>query len=260
MIVRAGITLTPEISSTDSSESSPAAIASLRSSTVSLRDFARIHHVWVVPLRLGQQLRRDRARDTASKEDCKHPAHPSAKRPLTTDGRKPRTPQHRRRAQVLAELIERERRDDGARLARRGAHAMRRRAEARGEDLGGVDVRCRVGAKVEEELEEGEADDEARGAEAAELAREDREEERGHEEPLRLDPLAPQLLDRQHRRVVPWHEPQRGDDQVPDGDFEEPVPGGPVGAVEPDLLEDDVLVEVDAVEPGVDGRCECAVQ
>ena len=50
---------------------------------------------------------------------------------------------------------------------------MREGAEAGGEHLGGVAVRGRVGAKVEEELEEGEADDEACGWEGVEGAGED---------------------------------------------------------------------------------------
>ena len=44
------------------------------------------------------------------------------------------------------------------------------------------------------------------------------------------------------------YESERGDDDVADRDLEEARPGRAGGAVEPDLLEDDVLVEVDAVE------------
>ena len=84
-----------------------------------------------------------------------------------------RTPEHGGRADVLGQAVERERGDDRAGLAARGGHAVCGRAEAGGEDLGGVAVGGRVGAEVEEELEEGEADDEACGWEGVEGAGED---------------------------------------------------------------------------------------
>ena len=50
---------------------------------------------------------------------------------------------------------------------------MRGRPELGGEHFGGVCVCRRVRAKVEEELEEGEADDEGHRAQPVEVARED---------------------------------------------------------------------------------------
>ena len=73
-------------------------------------------------------------------------------------------------------------------------------------------------------------------------------EERGHEEALDLDPLAAEVLDAEDRDVVPGDEAERGDDEVADADLEEALPGGAAAPVEADLLQDDVLVEVDAVE------------
>ena len=149
------------------------------------------------------------------------------------------------------------------------------RTEGEGEE---GDVR--VGAEVEEELEEGEAHDERGRAQLVEVAREDahydarthtvsqpnpsnkrqmREqceraltEQRSKQKSLNLYPLPPQLLNRQDRHIIPGHEPERRDDQVPDADLEQAVPRAALGAVEPDLLQDDVLVQVDAVEGDVE--------
>lgn len=81
-----------------------------------------------------------------------------------------RTPQNGRRADGLAELVERERRDDGARLSARGGHAVCGSPELGREHFGGIAVCCsvnagsdgllrrakgnclRVGTKIEEEL------------------------------------------------------------------------------------------------------------
>lgn len=77
-------------------------------------------------------------------------------------------------------------------------------------------------------------------------------EERREEEALDLDPLAAELLDREDGHIVPGDEPERRDDQVPHPDLEQLVPRGPGLAVEPDLLQHDVLVEVHAVERDVE--------
>ena len=79
-------------------------------------------------------------------------------------------------------------------------------------------------------------------------------EQRRHQKALRLNPLPTQLLHCEDCSVVSWYESEDGDDDVPDGDFEEAVPGCAGGPVEADLLEDDVLVEVDAVEAEVGGE------
>ena len=131
----------------------------------------------------------------------------------------------------------------------------------------------RICAEVEEELEEGEADDKGRGAQGVELAREDpdcknrsaaatdisqkpaqkiRTEQSGEKEALNLDPLAAQLLDGEYGDVVPGDEAQGGDDEVADRDLEEALPGLAALAVEADLLQHDVLVQVDAVEGDVE--------
>ena len=54
-----------------------------------------------------------------------------------------RTPKHSRRPDLLAQRVERETGHDGARLAERGADAVRRRAEARREDFCGVQLMAR---------------------------------------------------------------------------------------------------------------------
>lgn len=45
------------------------------------------------------------------------------------------------------------------------------------------------------------------------------------------------------------YESQRRNNQIPGADFEQPIPLGSTLSIEPDLLEDDVLVEIDTVEP-----------
>ena len=103
----------------------------------------------------------------------------------------------------------------------------------------------RVSAEIEKELEEGEADDKGGRAQAVELASEDpdcknrsaaatdisqkpakkiRTEQSGEKEALDLDPFAAQLLDGEDGDVVPGDETERGDDQVPDADLEQPRP------------------------------------
>ena len=67
-------------------------------------------------------------------------------------------------------------------------------------------------------------------------------EERGEEEALDLDPLAPEVLDGEARGVVAGDEPERGDDQVADADLEEALPRRAALPVEADLLQHDVLV------------------
>lgn len=97
---------------------------------------------------------------------------------------------------------------------------------------------------------------------------------------MHLNPLPAEDFDREHADVVAWsergvsvsinendifgerklkrrsekdekltrHEPKRGDDQVSRRDLEELRPRRALAAIEPDLLEDDVLIEVDPVE------------
>lgn len=48
--------------------------------------------------------------------------------------------------------------------------------------------------------------------------------------------------------LLTGHETQGRDDDVPGGDFEQLLPRSAGLAVEPDLLQDDILVQVDAVE------------
>ena len=74
--------------------------------------------------------------------------------------------------------------------------------EARREDLGGINVCCRVGAEIEEELEESEEDDEGDFAECVELAGENSEEEGAGEETLDLDPFATEPFDGECRDIV----------------------------------------------------------
>ena len=134
---------------------------------------------------------------------------------MTEEGER-RTPEDRRRANRLAQLVERERRDDRAGFSGRSGDAVRGRAELGGEHFCGVRVRRRVRAEVEEELEEGEADDEGHRAQFVEVACEDadcgserseevegnkgevravrRTEERLKEESLDLDPLPTEPL------------------------------------------------------------------
>ena len=73
-------------------------------------------------------------------------------------------------------------------------------------------------------------------------------EERLEEEAHDLDLLAAELLDGEHGHVVAGDEAERGDDEVAGRDLEEARPGVAALAVEADLLEDDVLVQVDTVE------------
>lgn len=82
-------------------------------------------------------------------------------------------PEHGGRTDLLREGVERKRRDDRAGLTARGGDTVRECAETSGEDLGGVAVRRRVRAEVEEELEEREAHDERDLGEGVEAARED---------------------------------------------------------------------------------------
>ena len=68
--------------------------------------------------------------------------------------------------------------------------------------FGGVTVRRRIRPKVKEELEEREAHYKLHRRKGVELAREDREEERGDEEALDLDPFPAEDLDREEGCVV----------------------------------------------------------
>lgn len=58
------------------------------------------------------------------------------------DGKERRTPEDGGRADVLAELVERERGDDRASFAGGGGHAVCCSAELRGEDFCGVALGC----------------------------------------------------------------------------------------------------------------------
>ena len=113
------------------------------------------------------------------------------------------------------------------------------------------DKDARVGAEVEEELQEGEANYERSCAQAVEHAGHDAQEQRLHEEAHNLDRLASESLDGEHSNVVAGDETQGGNDNVADGDLPEALPGCASLAIEADLLEYDVLVQVDAVESNV---------
>lgn len=67
----------------------------------------------------------------------------------------------------------------------------------RWEELGRIDVRCRVCTEVEKELEESENDDEGDCTERVELAGEDTEKQSTHQEALDLDPFAAKPFDRE---------------------------------------------------------------
>ena len=69
-----------------------------------------------------------------------------------------------------------------------------------------------------------------------------------------LDPFPTELLDGEDRDVVAGNKAKRSDDEVADADAEEPVPRRAIAAVEANLLEDDVLVQVDAIEPAQSRR------
>ena len=75
-----------------------------------------------------------------------------------------------------------------------------------------------------------------------------RTEESSEQEALNLDPLAAELLNCEDGDVVSGHETESSDDDVADTDLEELVPGSTSLAVEANLLEYDVLVQVDTVE------------
>lgn len=86
-----------------------------------------------------------------------------------------------------------------------------------------------------------------------------RTEKGGHEEALDLDPLAAKLLDGEDGDIVSGDEAERGDDEVANADAEEPVPRRAGVTVKADLLQHDVLVQVDAVEPVQPITCEFGV-
>ena len=79
-----------------------------------------------------------------------------------------------------------------------------------------------------------------------------RTEQRGEQEALDLDPFTAELLDGENSGVVPRDEAERGDDDVAGADLDEALVGRAVLAIEADLLQDDVLVEVDTVEGDVE--------
>jgi len=127
-------------------------------------------------------------------------------------------------------------------------------AYAGGEDFGGDNEGGRIRAKVEEELEEDEARDETARVllERVVLARHDRKDNRVHRKPHNLDLLAPQVFDREQRKVVAREEPAHGDDDVRDALLPEELPGV-LGVGEPERGDEDGLVEGDAVEDEVGG-------
>lgn len=106
--------------------------------------------------------------------------------------------------------------------------------------------------RTETHLQKRKTNDKPHRTQTLKLPRKYREKEGRHQKPLRLYPLPTQPLDRQHRRIIPGYEPKSSDDKVPDGYLEEPGPGRAGVAVEAYLLEDDVLVEVYAVEGDVE--------
>lgn len=114
-------------------------------------ELLRINSVGIAPPDLRQQKRKQRTQETTRHKD----------------------PKHIRRPNRVRQRIKHQRRDDRADFPACRREAMRERLEACGEDLGGVAVRRRVRAEVEEELEEGEADDEGNCSEAVESPRED---------------------------------------------------------------------------------------
>jgi hypothetical protein len=189
-----------------------------------------------------------------------------------------RTPQHNRRSNALRERVERERGDDRACFAAGGRHAVRKRTELGREHFRRVDVRrtaprvsirlpsrratseySRVSAEVEEELQECEEDDEACRAKRVEFAREDAEEKGLEQEAKELDLLPADLLDEENGEIVPRHEAERSHNQVAGRDFEELVPRRTGLPCETNLLQDDVLVEVDTVEPAVGPKMSISV-
>lgn len=87
-----------------------------------------------------------------------------------------------------------------------------------------ITIRRRIRPKIKEELQKRKTHDELHRRQRVELAREDAQEQRAEEEALDLDPLAPEHLDGEERRVVPGDEAQDGDDDVSGGDAEEAVP------------------------------------
>ena len=64
-----------------------------------------------------------------------------------------------------------------------------------------------------------------------------------------MDPFPAELLDREDGDIVAWHESECRDDDATDCDLEQTVPRCSILAVKADLLQYDVLVQVDAVEP-----------
>ena len=79
-----------------------------------------------------------------------------------------------------------------------------------------------------------------------------RTEQRSEQEALNLDPFTAELLDGEDGRVVPRDEAKCGDDDVASADLDEALVGRAVLAIEADLLQDNVLVEVDTVEGDVE--------
>ena len=65
---------------------------------------------------------------------------------------------------------------------------------------------------------------------------------------LRPSPFSPEFLDRQDSHVVLRHKTERSDDEVTGSDLEETIPRASRLAIESDLLQDDVLVEVNTVK------------
>ena len=129
-----------------------------------------IDHIRITALHLRKEEREERPGDAAPKEDW---TPGSSQRRTRNRYNKRLTPQDAGRADGLAELVERERGDDGPGLPACSGHPVRGRSELGREDLGGIRVRRRVRAEVEEELQEREADDERRRAQRVELASED---------------------------------------------------------------------------------------
>jgi len=73
-------------------------------------------------------------------------------------------------------------------------------------------------------------------------------EESRHQETLDLDPFSSKNFDRKYRRVIPGYEAKGSDDHASSRYLEETFPRSTGGSVIADLLENDVLVEIDAVK------------
>lgn len=156
-------------------------------------------------LRLGQQQRREHARQHEQREDLEDMLHEVV---LAAD---------------VLQAREADLRDDRAELARRGGDAVRGRAVPRGERLAGDDKRRRVRAEVLEEVRDAVEEDEdlCPGGRCHELRvgeTHDREKDGEHSEAHELNRLASPGVNEQERRIISWDKPCGGEDEVPDAD------------------------------------------